>query len=103
VRAWLARAARHRGGALHLLLLDVTPETARAGQHDRGRSVSSYAFARHRRTTTRLLGAVERGRPPAGCDSALLLDRAAADTLQRIAFADPADGRALGARPGSSG
>jgi predicted kinase len=103
VRAWLARAARRRGGALHLLLLDVTPETARAGQHDRGRSVSAYAFARHRRTTTRLLGAVERGRPPAGCDSALLLDRAAADTLQRIAFADPADGRALGARPGSSG
>ncbi|MFS4093456.1 AAA family ATPase [Streptomyces sp. AF1A] len=92
VRAWLSRAARRRGGTLHLLLLDVPPETARAGQRDRGRRVSPYAFARHRRTTARLLGAVEQGRLPAGCDSALLLDRAAAGTLERIGFADPADG-----------
>lgn len=86
VRAWLAREARRRGGSLHLLLLDVTPETARAGQRERGRGVSRYAFRRHRRTTARLLDAVERGDLPAGCGSAVLLDRAAADTLHRIAF-----------------
>jgi predicted kinase len=86
VRAWLAREARHRGGTLHLLLLDVAPETARQGQRTRGRGVSRHAFRRHRRTTARLLGAVERGELPAGCGSAVLLDRAAADVLQRIEF-----------------
>ncbi|WP_053662922.1 AAA family ATPase [Streptomyces sp. MMG1121] len=86
VRGWLAREARRRGGTLHLVLLDVTPETARAGQRERGRGVSRYAFVRHRRTTARLLDAVERGALPAGCDAALLLDRAAADVLHRIVF-----------------
>ncbi|MFG2353588.1 AAA family ATPase [Streptomyces sp. NPDC048521] len=86
VRAWLAREARRRGGSLHLLLLDVPAETARAGQRERRRGVSRYAFRRHRRTTARLLGAVERGELPAGCGSAVLLDRAAADSLHRIAF-----------------
>lgn len=86
VRAWLAREARRRGGTLHLLLLDVAPETARGGQRERGRGVSRYAFRRHRRTTARLLDAVERGELPAGCGSAVLLDRVAADVLQRIEF-----------------
>ncbi|MGW7523067.1 AAA family ATPase [Streptomyces sp. NPDC054783] len=86
VRAWLAREARRRGGTLHLLLLDVTPETAREGQRERGRGVSAYAFRRHRRTTARLLAAVERGELPAGCGAAVLLDRPAADGLRRITF-----------------
>ncbi|OXY90822.1 AAA family ATPase [Streptomyces diastatochromogenes] len=86
VRAWLAREARRRGGTLHLLLLDVTPGTAREGQRERGRGVSRYAFGRHRRTTARLLRAVEHGELPAGCGSAVLLDRDAADVLHRIAF-----------------
>ncbi|MGW7823288.1 AAA family ATPase [Streptomyces puniciscabiei] len=86
VRAWLAREARRRGGTLHLLLLDVTPEAAREGQRERGRAVSSYAFRRHRRTAARLLAAVERGELPAGCGNAILLDRPAADALQRIEF-----------------
>ncbi|MEU2714957.1 AAA family ATPase [Streptomyces sp. NPDC007205] len=86
VRAWLTRAARRRGGTLHLLLLDVAPGTAREGQRTRGQGVSRYAFRRHRRTTARLLDTVERGELPAGCGSAVLLDRTAADTLRRIAF-----------------
>ncbi|MCC5480422.1 AAA family ATPase [Streptomyces barringtoniae] len=86
VRAWLAREARRRGGTLHLLLLDVSPETAREGQRERGRGVSAYAFRRHRRTTARLLAAVERGELPAGCGAAVLLDRPAADALRRITF-----------------
>ncbi|MBV2353378.1 ATP-binding protein [Streptomyces sp. J2-1] len=86
VRAWLARTARARGGTLHLLLLDVPHGTARAGRRARGRDVSRYASARHRRTTARLLRVLERGEPPAGCGSAVLLDRAAADRLLRIGF-----------------
>ncbi|MFH9009966.1 AAA family ATPase [Streptomyces sp. NPDC017943] len=86
VRRWLAREARRRGGALHLLLLDVTPQQALAGQRDRGRGVSRYAFRRHRAATDRLLRAVENGRLPRGCASATLTDRATAATLHRITF-----------------
>ncbi|MFF9584130.1 AAA family ATPase [Streptomyces achromogenes] len=86
VRAWLARAARRRGGTLHLLLLDVSPEAARRGQRERGRGVSRYAFRRHRRATARLLRAVEKGELPAGCGAAVLLDRDAADVLARVGF-----------------
>ncbi|GAB2875830.1 AAA family ATPase [Streptomyces deserti] len=86
VRRWLAREARRRGGVLHLLLLDVTPEQALAGQRERGRGVSRYAFLRHRAATTRLLRSVEKGDLPAGCGSAILVDRDAANTLRRIGF-----------------
>ncbi|MFE0478182.1 AAA family ATPase [Streptomyces sp. NPDC058947] len=86
VRRWLAREARRRGGMLHLLLLDVTPEQALAGQRDRGRGVSRYAFLRHRAATTRLLRAVEQGDLPPGCGSAVLADRTTANTLRRIGF-----------------
>ena len=88
VRDWLARAARRRGGTLHLLLLDVTVGTALDGQRERGRGVSRYAFLRHRRAAGRLLRAVERGELPEGVGSAVLLDRDAADVLRRIAFAN---------------
>jgi predicted kinase len=88
VRGWLAREARRRGGTLHLLLLDVSPGTARRGQRERGRGVSKYAFLRHRRATARLLHAVERGDLPDGCGAAVLLDRDAVDTLRRMAFTE---------------
>ncbi|WP_405996358.1 AAA family ATPase [Streptomyces sp. NBC_00986] len=88
VRGWLARAAGRRGGALHLVFLDVTPDTALDGQRERGRGVSRYAFLRHRRAAARLLREVERGDLPRGVDSAILLDRDAADVLRRIDFAD---------------
>ncbi|MFF8384687.1 AAA family ATPase [Streptomyces kanasensis] len=86
VRRWLARDARRRGRSLHLLLLDVDAATARAGQRERGRGVSSYAFARHRRAVGRLVRDAERGHLPAGCASAVLLDRDAASALTRIHF-----------------
>ncbi|KIF79273.1 ATP-binding protein [Streptomyces sp. 150FB] len=86
VRRWLAGDARRRGGHLHLVLLDVPPEVARAGQRERGRGVSGYAFARHRRAVRGLVRDAEGGRPPAGCASAILLDREAAAALGRIAF-----------------
>ena len=91
-QAWVRRAlageARRRGSTLHLVLLDVTPETAREGQRERGRGVSGYAFARHRRAVGRLLRDAERGLLPPGCPSAVLLDREAAGVLTRITFAD---------------
>ena len=86
VRRWLAREARRRGASLHLLLLDVTPQQALAGQRERGRGVSRYAFLRHRAASERLLRAVERGALPAGCGSAVLIDRDAADALRRVGF-----------------
>ncbi|MFD3334283.1 AAA family ATPase [Streptomyces sp. NPDC058700] len=90
VRGWLAREARRRGRALHLLLLDVPPGIAREGQRARGRGVSAYAFARHRRAVGRLVEAAESGRLPHGCASATLLDRDAADALRRIGFREAA-------------
>ncbi|MEU6348847.1 AAA family ATPase [Streptomyces sp. NPDC047072] len=86
VRGWLARDARRRGGTLHLLLLDVTPDLALEGQRERGRGVSRYAFLRHRGAAARLIRAVERGDLPPGCDSAVIVDREAADVLRRIGF-----------------
>lgn len=87
VRARLARHARRRGSALHLILLDVTPQTAREGQRARGRGVSGYAFARHRRAVGRLLRDTGAGLLPRGCACAVLLDREAARLLTRITFA----------------
>ncbi|MFF5444887.1 AAA family ATPase [Streptomyces sp. NPDC012888] len=86
VRLLLGRAARRRGRALHLVLLDASPEEALAGQAVRGRGVSAYAFARHRAAASRLLRAAESGRLPAGCASAVLLDRPAASRLTRVTF-----------------
>jgi predicted kinase len=86
VRRWLAREARRRGGTLHLLLLDVAPGTALAGQRERGRGVSRYAFLRHRGAASRLISSVEKGDLPQGCGSAVLIDRDAANVLTRIGF-----------------
>ncbi|MFF1559542.1 AAA family ATPase [Streptomyces sp. NPDC058279] len=86
VRRLLARAARRRGRALHLLLLDATAGEALAGQAERGRRVSAYAFARHRAAVARLIRAAEAGRPPAGCASVTLLDRRSAAALTGITF-----------------
>ncbi|WP_327379643.1 AAA family ATPase [Streptomyces sp. NBC_01212] len=89
VRRWLAREARRRGSALHLVLLDVTPLVARQGQRERGRGVSGYAFARHRRAVGRLLRDTENGLLPPGCASAVLLDRETAAAIGVIAFPEP--------------
>lgn len=86
VRDWLARQAARRGRGMHLLLLDVPEEAARDGQRSRGRRVSAYAMARHRRASRRLLAAAQAGRLPAACVSTVLLDRAAARALDAITF-----------------
>ncbi|MFJ5677123.1 AAA family ATPase [Streptomyces sp. NPDC093097] len=86
VRRWLARTARRGGRALHLVLLDVPPAAALGGQRARGRGVSRYAFARHRRAVRRLVKRAETARLPRGVGSAVLLDRRSAAALERLTF-----------------
>ncbi|GHF91407.1 ATP-binding protein [Kitasatospora xanthocidica] len=87
VRSWLVRAAARQGRRVHLLLLDVDPADALDGQRRRGRGVSRYAFARHRTGVTRLRRWIlDAGGLPAGCASAVVLDRAAARALREIDF-----------------
>jgi predicted kinase len=86
VRNWLGRDALRSGRALHLVLLDVPPATALRSQAERGRTVSPYAFGRHRRAVRRLIADAESGRLPRGCESVVLLDRSAAGALAGMAF-----------------
>ncbi|WP_443031099.1 AAA family ATPase [Streptomyces sp. CLI2509] len=94
VRALLALAARRRGTRFHLLFLDVSPPLARAGQRARGREVSRYAFARHRRAAGRLRARAARGLLPRGCAHLVLLDREAAAELAALDFVPPPRPRA---------
>ncbi|MBC6462850.1 ATP-binding protein [Actinomadura sp. HBU206391] len=80
--AWLAH---RRGTDLHLILLDVAPTIARAGQFSRGRVVTATTFARHCRRWQVLIERTRAGAlPPAA--SVTVLDRAAADQLDGIHF-----------------
>jgi predicted kinase len=82
--AWLAR--RH-GAGFHLIMLDVDPRTALAGQRARGRLVAAATFERHCRRWRVLIDQVRRGNVhPAS--SVTILDRAAVDRLQEIRFLD---------------
>ncbi|WP_248963626.1 ATP-binding protein [Sphaerisporangium perillae] len=80
--AWLAR---RRGGAMHLILLDIPPQTARAGQYSRGRVVTAATFARHCRRWRVLVGLARAGGLPSAA-SVTVLDRDAADRLCAIRF-----------------
>jgi len=82
VFAWMARRS---GAAFHLLLLDVAPEAALAGQHARGRVVPERTFARHRRRCRRLLARARAGDPTPAA-GAHVLDRASANVLTSIRF-----------------
>ncbi|MFD0734565.1 AAA family ATPase [Planotetraspora mira] len=83
--AWLARRS---GTQMHMILLDVEPDVALAGQRIRGRTVTRVAFARHRRRWRALIRQARTGAlPPA--DSVTVLDRPAADTLGAIRFGRP--------------
>lgn len=86
VRNWLARHARRRRRGMHLVLLDVPPESALRSQAERGRTVSGYAFVRHRTAVRRLVADAEAGRLPRGCASVVLLDRSAAGALDGLVF-----------------
>jgi predicted kinase len=88
LRRLLARRAARPGRAVHLLLLDVDPAVARAGQSARGRRVRARAMRRHERRWARM---VRRRRPGAALlDEAFtdvrVLDRHAADRIVALRF-----------------
>ncbi|WP_204024123.1 AAA family ATPase [Sinosporangium siamense] len=84
--AWLARRAH---GEMHLIMLDVEPATARAGQHARGRVIARVSFARHcRRWETLMKRARAGSMPPAA--SVTVLSRPAAAQVRAIRFDPPA-------------
>ncbi|MGW1075255.1 AAA family ATPase [Streptomyces sp. NPDC002537] len=103
VRRWLVREARRRGGTVHLLLLDVGPGLALAGQAARGRTVSARAFRRHRGAAARLVADAVAGRMPGGVGSVVLMDRPAADALRRITFTGSAGAPPRVVRRGADG
>ncbi|RKE17656.1 AAA family ATPase [Streptomyces sp. TLI_171] len=87
VRRAIARATAGQGRRVHLLLLDASAEQAADGQRRRGRRVSRYAFARHRRAAAALRALVTADAPlPSGVASAVLLPRASAARLAAIVF-----------------
>lgn len=86
-RTWLRRAvlrrARRHHRAVHLVVLDATPEQARAGQRARGRMIGERPMRRHERRWARAaLGReawssvtyVRTGRTAAGDGAAALLE-----------------------------
>ncbi|MQY12122.1 hypothetical protein SRB5_22520 [Streptomyces sp. RB5] len=83
VRGWIAWSVRRGGRGMHLVVLDVPPGTALDGQAARGRTVSRYAFARHRRAVGRLLAAAADGRTRF---PVTVLDRGAADRVRAVRF-----------------
>ncbi|CAM5413446.1 AAA family ATPase [Streptomyces californicus] len=91
VRRWLARHAARRASRCTWSSSTWPPGPPARGSANAGRGISGYAFARHRRAVARLLRDTERGRPTAGCATAVLLDREAADALHRISFGEATD------------
>jgi hypothetical protein len=80
--AWLAR---RRGGDVHMILLDVDPVTARAGQFRRGRVLTEATYRRHCRRWRPLVERARTGTHPHAA-SVTVLDRSAADLLKAIRF-----------------
>ncbi|MEU6040160.1 ATP-binding protein [Actinomadura sp. NPDC047616] len=80
--AWLAR---RRGGDVHMILLDVDPVTARAGQFQRGRVLTETTYRRHCRRWHPLIERARSGAYPRAA-SVTVLDRSAADLLKAIHF-----------------
>ncbi|AZM87270.1 MULTISPECIES: AAA family ATPase [Streptomyces] len=77
MRRWLAYTAHRGRRPLHMVVLDVGPQEALAGQHARRRLASPRVFTIHRRGLARLLARIARDGLPAGqgIGSVVLLDR----------------------------
>ena len=89
VRRWIARRARAAKRPAHLLLLEVDLDTARTGQHRRGRQISPSAVKRHWRGWQRLRRQLAAEECWPGCEgyaSAVILSRADARNLASIDF-----------------
>ncbi|MFC8047808.1 AAA family ATPase [Nocardia sp. NPDC057353] len=88
-RRMIARWTAAAGRELHVVMLDVAPEVARAGQRARGRRINPVTFALHcRRWRGLVADAVRDTAAPGRTTSAVLTDRAGLNRLQRIVFED---------------
>ncbi|GAA1568814.1 hypothetical protein GCM10009678_59510 [Actinomadura kijaniata] len=81
--AWLTR---RRGTQVHMVLLDVDPGTARAGQYARGRILTPATFARHVRLWQPMIARARATATLLAVAGVTVLDRAAADRLKAICF-----------------
>jgi hypothetical protein len=81
--AWFGRRV---GAEVHLLMIDVDPEIARAGQLARGRVVTPPLFARHVRRWRMLVTRARADGTLKPATSVTILDRTGADLLQSIRF-----------------
>ncbi|GAA2707016.1 AAA family ATPase [Actinoplanes palleronii] len=94
-RSWARRlitgAARRADRRTHLLLLDVDPGEALAGQRTRNRKVRPSVFAAHCRNWQRLLREVADSGHPIHREAATItvIDRAVATELSAIRFTGP--------------
>ncbi|GAA1596135.1 hypothetical protein GCM10009789_57600 [Kribbella sancticallisti] len=95
VRRLLGWSARRSNLKVHLLLLDVPADVARAGQQTRGRVVLSRTMATHCRRWPHLIeqATEDPGRVVPGAVSALILNRRQANEITGLTFepasADP--------------
>lgn len=90
-RRWLLGLARITRRPAHLLLLDVDPATARAGQVARGRLVPAGSQRRHAARWQALRGEAVSGVVPGErWTSVRVLDRSRADAVQALAVERPA-------------
>ncbi|HEY0496389.1 MAG TPA: AAA family ATPase [Kutzneria sp.] len=78
-RAWLVLLGAVTGRRVRMLWLEVTPEQALKGQHNRGRVLGRRTFERHVRRSARLRETLLAERVPVGWHSAQVLTRTAAD------------------------
>lgn len=87
-RRMIARWAGGHDRDLHVIMLDVPPPVAVAGQHARGRRVNGFFFTLHCRRWDRLITALHAPeRPPGlGSSSVVIADRDTVNRLSRIAF-----------------
>ncbi|WP_406271949.1 ATP-binding protein [Nocardia sp. NBC_00881] len=87
-RVLIAHWAALYGRDLHLIMLDVPPTVARAGQYARGRRVNGVAFTLHVRRWRRLMRTItiERRRPTDGSRSVVIVDRATVNRMRRVKF-----------------
>ncbi|WP_245545746.1 AAA family ATPase [Nocardia higoensis] len=84
-RALIARWARAHRRSLHIVMIDVPPTVARAGQAQRGRRSSGLFFDLHCRRWAELVGAVTDS-VPARAASVIIADRTAINRLSAIGF-----------------
>lgn len=90
-RALISRWTGETKRELHIVMLDVAPEVARAGQRERGRRINRVTFGVHCRRWRALVRDVVRdtaGRPaaPGRTTSVVLTDRTALNRVRRIVF-----------------